>query len=151
MKRTLTVVAVVVALVTVAAVPIFARGRAAHAGAGLPFGGGMGLERLEKMREELDLSDEQVAELRTIARATFEENREHRKSMRDGFRNAARVLVANPENVDQARLTLEASDASRRTIRDNILESAAEGLAVLTPQQRAKLAAWIEKHDGRGF
>jgi Spy/CpxP family protein refolding chaperone len=151
MKRTLTVLAVVIAVAALAAVPIFARGRGAHTGEGFGFGGGMALERLEKLREELDLSDAQVAELRSIARATFEENRQHRKSLRGGFRNAAGILVADPQNVEEARAALDKLETSREAIRDNILESASRGLQVLTPEQRTRLAAWIERHDDRGF
>lgn len=137
----------IAALLLVVAVPLFAGARGHRMrGEGDGFGHGFGMHIFGKLKAELNLTDEQSTQLKTIAREVHEQNAVYRQQMHGTMKEAASVLIANPGNVEQARTILQQNDQAHAQLRDNILQGVSRGLAVLTPEQRTKLAAYLESH-----
>lgn len=151
MKRKSIVVSVVLLVAIMVALPIFAGARAKRNGVEGRPGVGMMLERLQALGDELDLTAAQREEIRSIARGVLEENKGHRQQMRGGFREAGKILIANPNEVESAKAVLERNDAARAEMRENVIDGLADALRVLTPQQRAKLDAWLDAHPRPSF
>lgn len=161
-KRTLVILAVVAALAAVPFVYAGARahmGREGHGGPGMHgmhggFGGGFGAgmafgRHLEHLRSELDLTDQQAAQIREIVASTREENTQYREQLHGVYRNVAQTLIANPSNVAAAQALLDQQAAAERAMKANLLESASKALAVLTPEQRTKLQTLLAGHFER--
>lgn len=138
-KRTLIVLAVIAAL-AVAAVPLVnAQGRRhGHGSDGL-----MALGRLERAREALGLTDPQVTQIKTIVADLRAQNAPYREQLRGGIAAVAQTLVANPNDLAGAQVLLDKQTDAERTMKLNALTAASKALNVLTPDQRAKLGAFI--------
>jgi Spy/CpxP family protein refolding chaperone len=121
------------------------RGHGAAMFGGHPGHGGLGA--VGGVIRDLDLSDEQKEALHKIHDATRDQNAAAKAALHDGFVEAARLLLANPQNVEGARAAIAQREAAIREIKDNALAAVSQGLAVLTPEQRAKLAAHLEEHQ----
>jgi periplasmic protein CpxP/Spy len=141
-RKTILAISAALALGLVAAPLLLARGAARHLGHG-PGGHAM---KFMKLAGELDLTDEQKEALHRIHDVTFEKNKESREALHEGFTEAARILIANPQNVDAARTAIANRQAAIVDLRESALTAVSQGLAVLTPEQRAKLAEHVEKH-----
>lgn len=141
-RKTILAISAALALGVVAAPLLLARGAARHFGHG-PGGHAM---KFMKLAGELDLTDEQKEALHRIHDAAFEKNKQAREAVHEGFMEAANILIANPQNVDAARTAIANRQASIVELRESALTAVSQGLAVLTPEQRTKLAAHIEKH-----
>ncbi|MHB0969098.1 MAG: Spy/CpxP family protein refolding chaperone [Thermoanaerobaculia bacterium] len=132
------------------------RGRAGMEKRGLRDHGMMGerhgfgpLERLEKLRGELGLSDVQVEAIRAIREEVRNANAASRDQLRDGMGDVASILIANPDDLAGARKAMQAREAAMATIKDNALEGASRALKVLTPGQREKLGAIVVERQSR--
>ena len=132
MKKRMAMMAVLVAL---AAPLAMAR---PHEGGGI-FG------HLREMREELGLSDEQVAQLRVIAAELRGQNAQYREQMRDTRKDVAATLIANPSNVAAAQALLDRQSTAERALKTNMLNATAKALAVLNAEQRAELGEKLEE------
>ena len=107
--------------------------------------GGHGGELMKVMRE-LELKDEQVTAIHRIHKATHEKNAEAKKSLHEGLAEAAKILAADPQNIAGARAAVERRQAAIDQLKDGVLTGVSQCLAVLTPEQRAKLAGHIDEH-----
>ncbi|APG95661.1 Spy/CpxP family protein refolding chaperone [Sinorhizobium americanum] len=113
-------------------------------------GGGFMEQRIGSMLDELDATPEQEDKLwdiidkaRTEIRPTFRDFRETREEVIE-LLGAATVDRAAAEKLRSERIA--AIDAASRKMTTALLEAA----EVLTPEQRAKLAAHLKERRGRG-
>ena len=119
-----------------------------HGGHGLGFGPGP--ERIERMAERLDLSDEQRDAIRAIVDKARPSFREYGDNLRDN-REKLREL-AQTENADQTAIRTLA-DAQGDTMADMIVlrtDVMREVRAVLTPEQREELKNRRSHHGRHG-
>src|SRR5262245_41748863 len=109
MKKT-TILAGAAITAAIAATPILLARQAGSFPADHRPGGGpvmMRLERLRQLGEELDLTADQRAALRSLARETFAANRRYRETLRDDFLTAGLVLLKNPDDTAAAGVVLD--------------------------------------------
>jgi Spy/CpxP family protein refolding chaperone len=167
MKKRITIVTlVVVALGVLAVAPMVfggPGGRFGRHGGMHPMGAGMGpggfgghgfaegfiLGRIAHIREELDLSDAQVDQIKTIAQDLRAQNEPYRDAMRGGIHDVAKLLIANPNDLAGAQAKLDAQAAAEKVLKTNTLNAVAKALNVLTPEQRTKLGTLMEQHHQR--
>ena len=102
---------------------------------------------MARVLRDLDLTAEQKDALHKIHDATREQNAAAKAALHDGFVDAAKILLANPQDVAGARAAIANREASIREMKDNALSAVSQALAVLTPEQRAKLSAHLDEHQ----
>jgi len=146
-KRTLFITAAIVVL-ALAAPLVYAAGRM-HRNADGPFSAGMFFGHFGRIQKELDLSDQQVSELRIIAQQLHDQNAPYRQQARSGFLSIAQTLVNNPNDVTAAQAQLDKQQENERVMKQNMLAAAAKALTVLTPEQRAKVSDMLAKRAAR--
>lgn len=105
--------------------------------------GEFGMMRLEHLRQELDLSDAQVDQIKAVFKDLHEQNAANRQQSRDSFGDVRKALIADPNNVAAAQALLDKQLQSERTMRSNALAAYAKALNVLTPEQRTKLGSLL--------
>jgi Spy/CpxP family protein refolding chaperone len=105
-----------------------------------------GLGHLARAKEYLGLSDEQVDQLKTIGKELHEQNAPYRQQLHGGLMQVAQTLISDPNNVAAAKAQLDQQNAVEATLKANTLTAAAKALNVLTPDQRAKVGEFLNKH-----
>ena len=108
---------------------------------------------LEKLDDEVDLSDEQERQLKALVKETVNYMRTRRESRHvDGA-----ALIRQPElSAAEVRVAMDARKTARGEMRDFIAEKIAAAHAILTPEQRAELAEhaedlpWLGKRGRHG-
>lgn len=103
------------------------------------------LQILPRLGKQLELTDEQKEELKTIMASLREENADERELVQTGSTRLTEVLLANPEDVPTAAKVVDEQLAAERAMKMNGLNATAEALKVLTPEQRTKLAELMKK------
>jgi|ERR1051325_1301163 Spy/CpxP family protein refolding chaperone len=127
-----------------------ARGMAMHGGPGGPdFAGTMMLGHLARAQEQLGLSDQQVADIKTIFKSLHEQNAAYREQLHGNMKSIADALIADPNNVAAAQAILAQQEAVEHAMKVNALNAAAKALGVLTPDQRTKLAQHLQDRAER--
>jgi Spy/CpxP family protein refolding chaperone len=160
MKKRITIISlVVVALGILAVAPMMFGGPmgrrfAGPGGFGQHFGGrgfaeGFMLGRLSHVKEELDLSDAQVDQIKAIMQELRTQNEPYRDQVRGGIHDIAKTLIANPNDLAGAQAKLDAQAAAEKALKTNVLNATSKALNVLTPEQRTKLAGLLEQHATR--
>jgi Spy/CpxP family protein refolding chaperone len=145
-KTTLTVSAIVVAVLALAAVPFLYAGPGHHHG----MGAGMGpLGHLAHAQKELGLSDAQVDQIKVIIKDAHDQNAQYRDQLHGGFQSVISTLLKNPSDVAAAQAIMDQQAAAERALKTNILNAASKALTVLTPDQRSKLGTMIAEHQAR--
>ena len=154
MKKRLSIIAIILAVAALAAAPlVLARphrggGPGAHGAHG--FGGGFAMfSHLERIKEELDLSDQQVSQIKSIMAEVHEQNAPYREQMHGGLHSIAATLLENPNNVAAAQALLDQQANAERTMKTNFLNATAKALGVLNADQREKLGTMLEKFAAR--
>lgn len=146
MKKSKWIAIIAIVALAAAAVPLaYARGEHRFGKHGELGEGSMFFGVLRHVKNELDITSEQQTQLREIAKEVHEQNKQYRQSMHSGFRDVARLLIAEPDNVDGAEALLDQQAAARKEMRANALRGVSRALKVLTPEQRYKLGEMIEK------
>ena len=139
-KRNLILVTII-AIAALAAVP-FAYAQAGHMHrGGFPF-----LAHLGHLKSELNLSDQQVDQIKNIAKDFHQQNAQYRQQLHGGMKAVAQALINNPNDIAGAQALLDQQSAVEKTMKSNALVAASKALNVLTPDQRAKLAEIVNKH-----
>jgi Spy/CpxP family protein refolding chaperone len=147
MKKRTAIIIAIVALVAIAAVPlVYAQAPHRGHGRGGDFGGFGMLGRLGHIKAELNLTDDQVTQLKAIFADARQQNAQYRTQLRGGFQSVAQALIANPNDVAGAQALLDQQAAARKAMESNLLAAASKALNVLTPEQRAKLSDMLAKH-----
>jgi len=160
MKRRLTIAAVAVATLVALAVPILYAQHGVHAGhAGRRMhGGGMGhggpagfhmLGMLEHLKDELDLTDQQSADIKAIVTEVHAQNAANREQLHGKLKAVAQTLLANPSDVAGAQALLDQQDSAEHELKANMLKGASKALSVLTAEQRTKLGTILAEHLDR--
>ncbi|MEO8381291.1 MAG: periplasmic heavy metal sensor [Acidobacteriota bacterium] len=151
MKKRITLIAVVLAVAALATAPIV------HARPGSPGRQGMSrrapgfglLGHLRHVRQQLDLTDQQAEQIRTIAADLRAQNAQYRDQLRGGRKGVADVLLANPADVAAAQAVLDQRAATERLVKQNRLNATAKALGVLSADQRARLRTLIAERAER--
>jgi Spy/CpxP family protein refolding chaperone len=125
-----------VALTALLAVPFTLAGQGMH-GHGGEFGI---LGHLQKAKEALGLSDQQVTEIKAIFEAVRAQNAPYRESLHRGRMQIAQTLLNNPNDLSTAQSLLNQQTEAEKTVKSNLLVAASKAFNILTPEQRAKLA-----------
>ena len=145
-KKTLTVSAIVVAALVLAAVPFLYAGPGRHMHA---MGADMGLGHLAMAQKELGLSDAQVEQIKAIIKDAHTQNAQYRDQLHGGFTSIISTLLKNPNDVAAAQAIMDQQTAAERALKSNLLNAASKALNVLTPDQREKLGTMISQHQAR--
>lgn len=155
MKKRIAIAITLVAAVGALAVAPLVMAGGRHAGFGHGFGGhgfghGFGpIGKLMHVKEELDLSEQQVDQLKAIFRETREQNAVYREQLHGGYTSVAQTLLANPNDIASAQALVDQQLQAERALKTSIVGAASKALAVLNADQRAKLSAMIEEHAER--
>src|SRR4051794_22072264 len=127
MKRKLILTTAVIAIAALAIVPfVYAGpGRYAH---GEGFGGGHGFGmamfgHLGHVKAELDLSDQQVDQLKAIFAEVREQNAPYREQLHGGMKGVAQTLLANPNDIAGAQALLDRQATAEAALKSNILQA----------------------------
>lgn len=147
MKKRLIIITLILAAVTVAVYAGPGRHMRSH---GFGHGHGMAfLGHVERLKDELDLSDAQVDQLKAIVKTTREQNAQYRDQMHGSFKEVATTLLTNPNDIAGAQAALDRQDAAEKVLKTNLLTAASKALNVLTPEQRTKLALHLAERSQR--
>jgi len=144
MKKRNLIIASVLAVITLTAVPLV---YAQHYRSGFRHGAfaDFGFGHLRHAREYLDLSDAQVDQLKEIAADLHKQNAPYRDQLHGGLVQVAQTLINDPNNVGAAKALLDQQNAAENTMKANALNAASKALNILTPDQRAKVADFVSK------
>ena len=144
-RRTLTAAALIASL-TIAAPLLFAqrrerpdRGRP-HVFA--PF------SHIEELSEELNLTEEQVDQIRGIFRDLHELNAPYRQELKGGMGTAFQSLLQNPDDIAGAQAAVDRQAQAERAISTNTINATASAIKVLSAEQRSQLAQLLEERRG---
>ena len=147
-RKSIVTLSIAVALV-LAAVP-FAyaqQSRARHHGS--PAAHMFFMGRLEHLKTTLDLSDQQVDQIKAIAADLRDQNAQYRQQRRGNMGAVIQTLIKNPNDIAGAQALLDQQETAQKAVRSNMLTAASKALNVLTPDQRAKLGELIDRREGR--
>jgi protein CpxP len=139
-------------LAVVAAVPFVYAGPGGHGFRGMHGRGGHGLAflgHLDHIKSELDLTDAQVDQIKSIVKGTREQNGQYREQIHGTLKQVATVLLTNPNDVAGAQAVLDQQAAAEKALKSNLLVAASKALNVLTPEQRTKVALHLAEHGRR--
>lgn len=142
MKRRFAVGALVVVALVMTIVPVAFAARGHRGDRHMGFGM---IGKLHAFREELDLSDEQVTQIREIAGSLRDQNRPYRDQIKENLGAVAQTLIANPNNIAGAQSLLSQQLATEQEMKSSALRAAADALNVLTPEQRARLGEMVAR------
>lgn len=146
MKKT-TIAAAILALGVIVAAPIaFAQRHMRAEG----FGGRMMMfGRLQHVKQELGLTDDQVTQIQQIFADLRTQNLPYRQSLRGGMQSVLQTLLANPNDVQAAQALLDQQNAAETQMKANALKAASKALSVLSADQRGKLSSLVQEHIAR--
>jgi Spy/CpxP family protein refolding chaperone len=148
MNRRTLIITTLVALAALAVVPFVYAQAHGHRG----HGDGMGimmLGRLDKAKEALGLTDDQVNQIKTIATDLHQQNAAYRDQLRGGHKAVMQALLNNPNDVAGAQALLDQQTAAEKAMKSNMLNAASKALNVLTPDQRAKVGQFMAERQAR--
>jgi Spy/CpxP family protein refolding chaperone len=155
MKSKIVAIGLVVALLLCAGVVLAQRGRQPMKPAGPPAmapGGGdgmcMGMGMLGKMSKELNLSADQVAQLKTIQKGFMDSTQATRTDIQAMMKQMMELWMADQPDAGAIKDLAGQLDALRAQIRNSAIDHAVSGIGVLTADQRAKLREIIGKNPG---
>ncbi|HSP36066.1 MAG TPA: periplasmic heavy metal sensor [Thermoanaerobaculia bacterium] len=148
MKKTTLTIAGAVALVALLAAPfLFAQGFGHHRGA---MGMGMGpLGHLQKIQQKLNLSDQQVSEIKQIVGDLRTQNAPYREQLHGGIQSIVTTLINNPNDTAAAQTILNQQEQAEAAMKANTLAAVSKALNILTPDQRAQLGQMIQQWQAK--
>lgn len=112
--------------------------------------GGLGmLGHLGRIQEELDLSDQQVDQIKAIFAELRQQNEPFRDEMRGGMKGVTEHLLANPNDIAGAQALLDRQAANQKVMKANLLQATSKALNVLNADQRAKLSTMLAERASR--
>jgi Spy/CpxP family protein refolding chaperone len=143
MRRRITLISIIIALAALAAVPFLYADRS-------PMGRGHGFGffgHFRALKSELNLTDDQVTQIKGIAKDLRAQNETYRTQLRGGYLGIAQALIANPNDLSAARALMNQQPAAEQAMKTNALTAASKALNVLSADQRAKLADFLASHQ----
>lgn len=105
-------------------------------------GGGPGMAffgHLRHLKSDLNLTDDQVTQIKAIAQSLRDQNAQYRDQLHGGMQQIAQTLIKDPSNVAAAQAIIDGQSATENAMKKNALTAASKALQVLTADQRAKL------------
>lgn len=102
-----------------------------------------------RAKAALGLSDQQSADIKKIFTDLRAQNEPYRASMRSGMQSVAQALIANPNDIAGAQAILDKQIDAERQMKTNALNAAAKALTVLSSDQRAKAATFLQQRMAR--
>jgi Spy/CpxP family protein refolding chaperone len=151
MKKRIAIIAGILVVLAIAAVPfVYAqphRGMGEHGGGGMGFFGGG--RHLQHLAEELNLSEQQVDQIKAIFAELHDQNAQYRENMHGGMKAIMETLLQDPNNVAAAQAQIDHQAANERAMKTNMLNATSKALNVLTQEQRSKLSQLIEERASR--
>ncbi len=102
-----------------------------------------------RAKAALNLSDQQAADIKKIFADLRTQNEPYRASMRSGMQSVAQALIANPNDVAAAQALLDKQSEAEHIMKSNALNAAAKALNVLSADQRAKAATFLQQRIAR--
>jgi protein CpxP len=151
MKKKLTILA---SLIAVAAFAVVLHAQPRMHGHGDMHGAGMfgALGHLARLQEKLDLSDQQVDQIKAIMAEAHEQNAPYREQLHGGMKSIVQTLINNPNDLAGAQALMDQQATAEKAMKGNLLVAASKALNVLTPEQRTKLndlvQQFAERHHG---
>jgi Spy/CpxP family protein refolding chaperone len=136
MRKRIAVVSTLAGLAALIAVPMLYARPEAHGD------GGRGIAmfgRLARLQDKLDLSDQQVDQIKAVFEDLHTKNQPYREQVRGDRGDAARLLLRDPNDIAGAQSMLDQRIAAEKTMRANMLVATSKALKVLSAEQRAKL------------
>ena len=150
MKKRVIISIVILATVALVATPLVLAGPGGRFGHGHGMGHGMELlGHLRHAKAELDLSDQQIDQIKAIVAEAREQNATYREQLHDGYSGVAKALLANPNDVAGAQKLIDEQTAAERALKASFLNAASKALSVLNDEQRAKLGTMLAEHAER--
>jgi protein CpxP len=149
MRKRYAIAAAIAIVAIMAAVPlVYAQAGRGH---GHRQGGNLGFlfGHLDKVKQALDLTDDQVTQLQAIGESLKAQNAPYREQLRGGLQQITTTLLNNPNDVAAAQALLNQQTAAETAVKTNVLNAASKALNVLTPDQRAKVAQFIADRAAR--
>ena len=153
MKKRIAIVGSILVVAALAAVPlVYAQG---HRGMGRAHGdaGGFGFfghgRHLDHLAQELNLSEQQVDQIKAIFTDLHEQNAQYREQMHGGMKAIMETLLKDPNNTAAAQALIDQQTANERTLKTNMLNATSKALTVLTPDQRTQLSQLITERASR--
>ena len=135
------------ALVVMLAVPFaYAQHVRGHGGPHGEHGPMMMLGHLERAKEVLGLSDQQVTDIKAIFENLKQQNAPVHESLKGGMAAVAQSLLSNPNDIAAAQAIMDRQSDAERTMKSNALVAASKAINVLTPDQRTKLSDHLKEH-----
>ncbi|MEM7594522.1 MAG: Spy/CpxP family protein refolding chaperone [Cyanobacteria bacterium P01_A01_bin.83] len=107
-------------------------------------------QRMEKLLQNLDLTDEQSQQVKAIqeqSATTVEDIREQIQAQRQEMQS----LFASDANTDEIRSQFQASQQLRQQLSTNRFETMLQIREILTPEQREKAVELMEQRHQRRF
>lgn len=147
MKRRTLTLASLATLVALLAVPFLSaapQGRRGHGGREF---GALGF--LAHARQELNLSDQQVDQIKAVFKALHEQNAPYREQLKGGLEGITATLIQDPANVGAAQALLDKQAAAEQAMKANMLNATSQALNVLNAEQRARLSTMISERKTR--
>ncbi len=105
-------------------------------------GGGPGMAffgHLRHLKSDLNLTDDQVTQIKAIAQSLRDQNAQYRDQLHGGMQQVAQTLIKDPSNVAAAQAIIDGQSTAENAMKKNALNAASKALQVLTADQRAKL------------
>ena len=135
------------ALVVLLAVPFaYAQHVRGHGDGHGEFGSAMMLGHLDRAKQVLGLSDQQVTDIKGIFENLKQQNAPYRDSLQGGMASVAQTLLNNPNDLAAAQSILDQQSQAERSMKSNALAAASKAVNVLTPEQRVKVAEHLKEH-----
>ena len=147
-KRTAFITTLVIATSLIVTPFVFA-GPGGHGRGGMRGGHFGALGAVLHAKEELNLSDAQVDEIKGIFKALHEQNAQYREQLRGGLNGVTEALLANPNDIAAAQRILDQQAAAERAVKANLLTATSKALNVLTPEQRTQLSQLVSERKER--
>ena len=117
------------------------RGRGMH-----EHGDMMMFGHLQKAKDALGLSDQQMTDIKAIFQQLHDQNAQYRQQVHGGMQQIMQTLVKNPNDLAAAQALIDQQTEAERAMKSNMLNAASKALNVLTTEQRAKLSDLIQQH-----
>lgn len=106
----------------------------------------MGPMMFEKMKKELNLTPDQVTQIQAIHKDFMDSTQSVRDQIKDKMKQMSDLWMADAPDAAAIKDLASQIDPLRAQVRDAAIDHMISGLAVLTPDQKAKVKDWMKKN-----
>lgn len=101
---------------------------------------------IEKITKELNLTPDQVTQLQAIRKDFMDSTQATRDQIKTDMTKMRDLWLADTPDAAAIKALAMEMDTLRAQVRDSAIDHAIQALAVLTPDQRAKVKEWVQKN-----